>query len=279
MDMRKYLIFAFFPFFLYACTVVGIWDDDNVRVEERETMDFSSSQIQKVEVRTKNGAIESRMWDDDSIQVVFERWATGDYTEEAEDNLDDVEIHVRENTASKVLDIEIESPSRTGASYGCNVYLDIPASLFLDFQSSNGSIGVLESQNGVKCSTSNGAITILDSEGSAELRTSNGMIKVENHYGKLDAETSNGAIDADVVLPRYGQCELKTSNGAITLSIPDGTSAMIDASTSNGRVEIRGLDVDVIRMEKKGFNGKMGTGEGDIGIETSNGNILVKRST
>jgi hypothetical protein len=32
-------------------------------------------------------------------------------------------------------------------------------------------------------------------------------------------------------------------------------------------------------MEKKGFNGKMGRGEGDIGIETSNGNILVKRST
>jgi hypothetical protein len=277
--MKKYLIFAFFPFLLYACTVVGVWDDDNVRVEERETMDFSSSQIQKVEVRTKNGAIESRVWDDDSIHVVFERWATGDYAEEAEDNLDDIEIHVRENTASKVLDIDIEIPSRTGVSYGCNVYLDIPASLFLDFQSSNGSIGVLESQNGLRCTTSNGAITILDTEGLAELRTSNGTIKVRNHYGELDAESSNGTIDADVILPRHGQCELKTSNGAITLSIPDETSAMIEASTSNGRVEIRGLDVDVIRMEKKGFNGKMGRGEGDIGIETSNGNILVKRSS
>jgi len=277
--MKKYLIFAFFPFLLYACTVVGVWDDDNVRVEERETMDFSSSQIQKVEVSTKNGAIESRVWDDDSIHVVFERWATGDYTEEAEDNLDDIEIHVRENTASEVLDIDIEIPTHTGVNYGCNVYLDIPASLFLDFQSSNGSVTVLESQNGVKCTTSNGAITIRDTEGLAELKTSNGMIKVRNHYGELDVQTSNGAIDADVVLPRYGQCELKTSNGAITLSIPDETSAMIEASTSNGRVEIRGLDVDVIRMEKKGFNGKMGGGEGDIGIETSNGNILVKRST
>jgi hypothetical protein len=277
--MKKYLIFAFFPFLLHACTVVGVWDDDNVRIEERETMDFSSSQIQKVEVRTKNGAIECRAWDDDFIHVVFEKWATGDYTEGAEDNLDDIEIHVREDGTSEVLDIYIEIPSRTGASYGCNVYLDIPASLFLDFQSSNGSITVLESQNGVKCTTSNGAITILDTEGLAELKTSNGTIKARNHYGKLYAETSNGSIDADVVLPRYGQCELKTSNGAITLSIPDETSAMIDASTSNGRVEIRGLDVDVIRMEKKGFNGKMGTGEGDIGIETSNGNILLKRST
>jgi DUF4097 and DUF4098 domain-containing protein YvlB len=277
--MKKYLVFAFFPFLLYACTVVGVWDDDNVRIEERETMDFSSSQVQKVEVRTKNGAIETRVWDDDSIHVVFEKWATGDHTEEAEDNLDDIKIHVRENTTSEVLDIDIQIPSRTGVHYGCNVYLDIPSSLFLDFQSSNGAITVLESQNGVKCSTSNGAITILDTEGHAELRTSNGMIKVRNHYGELDAETSNGAIDADLVLPRYGQCQLKTSNGAITLSIPDETSAMIEASTSNGRVEIRGLDVDVIRMEKKGFNGKMGRGEGDIGIETSNGNILVKQST
>jgi hypothetical protein len=242
-------------------------------------MDFSSSQIQKVEVRTKNGAIESRAWDDDSIHIVFEKWATGDYTEEAEDNLDDIKIRVREDKASKVLDIEIESPSRTGTSYGCNVYMDIPASLFLDFRSSNGSVTVLESQNGVECTTSNGSITILDTEGPAELKTSNGKITAKGHYGELYVQTSNGSIDADVVLPRYGQCELKTSNGAIVLSIPDETSAMIDASTSNGRVEIRGLDIDVIRMEKKGFNGKMGRGEGDIGIETSNGNILVKRST
>jgi DUF4097 and DUF4098 domain-containing protein YvlB len=170
----------------------------------------------------------------------------------------------------------VNTPNRPGTNYGCSISLDLPASLLLDLKSSNGAITVLESQNSVECSTSNGAITIEDTNGNVKLKTSNGEITARNHYGELDAKTSNGTIDADVVLPEGGDCFLKTSNGKIYLSVPEETSAMIEASTSNGGIEIDNIALTVISMEKKkDLKGKMGDGDGEIRLETSNGSIRI----
>jgi DUF4097 and DUF4098 domain-containing protein YvlB len=277
MVMRKLLVITLLPFFFCACTVANFWEND-VRAEDRESRSFSSSQIRKVEVNTKNGRIESSAWDDNSIYVVFEKWATGHDTEDAEGNVDDIKIYINEDNDSGVLSIDVNMPrSHTGKSYGCDVSLNLPFFLSLDLDTSNGAIAIWEIQSDIYCSTSNGAITMEDTEGYAELRTSNGKIMVKNHYGELSGRTSNGEISADVLLPGQGQCILKTSNGAITLSIPaEGTSAMIEASTSNGKVEINGLDVTVTKMQKTEFNGKIGSGEGDIELETSNGNITLR---
>jgi hypothetical protein len=278
--MKKYLAITFLPFFLYACGTHDFWRDD-IRAERTESRSFPSSQIQKVEVETQNGGIESSVWDDDSVHVVFEKWATGDDREEAEDNIDDIKIHISEDAASGVLRIGVDFPDRKreGVNYGCNVSLSLPSSLSLDLNSSNGAITVWGSQSDLECFTSNGAITIEDTEGNATLKTSNGRMMVRNHYGELNGKTSNGEINADVTLPRQGECILKTSNGAITLSIPDTTSAMIKASTSNGLVEIKGLDVGITRMKKTEFRGEIGNGEGDIELETSNGSILMRKGS
>jgi hypothetical protein len=277
--MKKLLVITLLPLFLYACDADDFWADD-IRAEDKESSTFSSEQIRKVEVTTKNGSIESSVWDDDSIHVVFEKWATGDDWEEAEDNLDDVKVHIREDTASEVLRIDVDFPSRKwgGINYGCNVSLNLPSFLSLDLNSSNGSIEISGSQSGLECSTSNGSVTIRDTEGTAVLRTSNGKITVRDHYGELNGRTSNGKIDADIVLPRQGECILRTSNGAITLSVPDTTSAMIEASTSNGSIEIGDVVDTIIKVKKTEFRGKMGRGEGNIDLETSNGSILVKRA-
>jgi DUF4097 and DUF4098 domain-containing protein YvlB len=276
--MRKYLAVALLPLFLYACTEVHYWNDDT-RAEESESKVFSTSNIRKVNVNTKNGAIETRAWDDDSIHATFEKWATGDDMDEAEDNLDDIEVSVSRNSNAGTLNIEIKYPAFESRNRGCNVLLNLPASIFLDLKTSNGAITVLDSEEDLECSSSNGAIIIQDTEGYAELRTSNGMITVANHHGELNAKTSNGLISADIVLPRDGECILKTSNGLITLAIPDSTSAMLEASTSNGKVEMHGLSVSVIKMDKKEFKGKMGSGRGNIDLETSNGSIFIESSS
>jgi DUF4097 and DUF4098 domain-containing protein YvlB len=102
---------------------------------------------------------------------------------------------------------------------------------------------------------------------------------VNGHYGELDGRTSNGVISADIVLPRQGQCTLRTSNGPITLSIPESSSAIMEASTSNGQIQIHGLDVNVIKMDKTEFRGKIGGGQGDIDLQTSNGGIAIKSNS
>ncbi len=66
------------------------------------------------------------------------------------------------------------------------------------------------------------------------------------------------------------------ADNSITLSIPNTTSASIEASTSNGKVEIEGLDIKVSQKGDKELVGEIGEGEGDIELQTSNGNILTK---
>jgi hypothetical protein len=276
--MRRYLVIILLPFILYACTEAHYWDND-IRVEEIETKQVSASQIRTVEVHTKNGAIETRAWDDNEIQITFEKWATGDDVEEAEDKLDDIKVSVSKDSGSGVLDVDVRYPTFQNSNYGCNVVLDLPAYMALDLETSNGAITVLETESDFVCSTTNGAITTLNTEGYAELKTSNGIITVNGHYGELDGRTSNGVISADIVLPRQGQCTLKTSNGPITLSIPESSSAIMEASTSNGQIQIHGLDVNVIKMDKTEFRGRIGSGQGDIDLQTSNGGIAIKSNS
>ncbi len=272
--MKKFLVIALFPFLLYACASTDTTDDDR-RAEKTETEDFSSSGMERVEVKTENGSIETSIWDEDSIHVVFEMWATGLDKQDAEGNLDDIDISISD-TDPDVLYIDVDFPNREGIEYGCNVSVELPSSRSLDLESTNGSITVLESKGGIECFTSNGTIRIEDTEGDAELKTSNGKIVAENHSGDLEGRTSNGEIDADIILPENGRCILETSNGSIDLSIPRDTSAEIQASTTNGTVEISGLEVTIITMRETEFKGKMGDGSGSIDLETTNGSIVIK---
>jgi len=276
--MRKYLAIALIPLFLYGCIEFHNWDDDT-RVEESESKVFSTSNIRRVNVNTKNGAIETRAWNDDSIHATFEKWATGDDVDEAEDNLDDIKVSINRNSGTGVLDIEIRYPVFESRNRGCNVLLRLPASIVLDLETSNGAITILDSEEDLECHSSNGAITIQNTMGYAELKTSNGVITVTDHHGELNGKTSNGLISADIVLPRNGECILKTSNGLITLSIPDSTSAILEASTSNGKIEMNDIPVSVIKIDKKEFKGKMGKGQGTIDLETSNGSIFIESSS
>ena len=272
--MKKFLVIALLPLFLYACASTDSTDDD-LRAEKTETEDFLSSGMERVEVKTENGSIETSIWDENSIHVVFEMWATGLDKQDAEDNLDDIDISIS-GTDSDVLYIDVDFPNRDGIEYGCNISVELPSSLSLDLESTNGSITVLESKGGIECFTSNGTISIEDTEGDAELKTSNGKIVAENHYGDLEGRTSNGEIDADIILPEDGRCILNTSNGSIDLSIPRDTSAEIQASTTNGAVEISGLDVTIVTMRETEFEGKMGDGSGSIDLETTNGSIFIE---
>ncbi|MFC1714492.1 DUF4097 domain-containing protein [Candidatus Poribacteria bacterium] len=255
--MRRLSVIVLLPFFLYACGSSS--DDVDVREERIESRDFSSSQINKLRIDTENGSIQNSVRTDGLINVVLEKWATGSNSAEADRNIDDIEVSITEDTASGLLNIEVDVPDNTETDYGCSISVDIPAAMELDLESLNG------------------GITIADTTGKAKLKTLNGKITVRNHSGNLDGETSNGEIDVDIMLPDEGECKLKTSNGSITLSIPDTTSAEIEASTLNGKIEIDHPGVMAEKVEDKEFKGEIGDGDGDIELETLNGNIVIKQ--
>ena len=159
-----------------------------------------------------------------------------------------------------MLSIDIDVPVSKEVDYGCDVSLNLPSSLPLALESTNGDIA------------------IEDTEADVTLKTLNGEIKAKNHYGQLSGSTSNGDIDVDIVLPNQGDCMLKTSNGNIALSIPGATSAMITASTLNGVVEVDAdLDVTATKKEKTELKGRIGAGAGAIELESANGNIAIEK--
>lgn len=257
--MRRFLIIMFLPIlliFLYACGSGS--DAEDVRAEEIEERDFSASNIQHIIVDTENGNIQSSIWTDTSIHIVLEKWATGDGEAEAIRNIDDIELSITEDTAISSLSINVDIPDNMTTDYGCNVSINMPATIELDLESANGNI------------------KIEDTEAKAKLRTTNGEIDANNHQGDLDGETSNGAINVDITLPEDGKCELKTSNGNITLSVDLGTSAEIEASTLNGKIEIDNPDVVIDSEENGKIEAEIGDGDGDIDLETLNGNIYIR---
>ncbi len=268
--MKKLAIVGAVLFLMAACT-------HSVRVTKTDLVGIRASGMQTVKLTTENGFIKSAVWSSDSIHIVLEKWATGTSATDAEDHIPDIKVYQTKDTISGVFKIEVDVPDLSERSYGCNITVNLPESLALEFESSNGEIVVENSIGGMDCHTSNGAISLENTRGAGDLETSNGKIDVKNHTGELSGTSSNGDVSAEVILPRGGDCILKTSNGKLTLAIPDTTSAMIDAITSNGKIEIVDLSVTILKLEQTEFKGKMGDGAGTIQVETSNGDILLKK--
>ena len=45
----------------------------------------------------------------------------------------------------------------------------------------------------------------------------------------------------------------------------------------NGKIEVEHPDVSASKIEDKEFKGEIGDGDGDIELETLNGNIVIKQ--
>ncbi|MBD3185158.1 DUF4097 family beta strand repeat protein [Candidatus Poribacteria bacterium] len=267
--MRKsFLIMILLPVCLCCCTV------GDVKVEKTEFETFPASGIHEVKLNTENGRIECLVVEENSINIELEKWATGNNTDDALDNVYDIDVDIVKNSRTLIIDVDI--PHRITTDYGCDVFIEIPEDIALDLDTSNGSINLSGVYEDFKCYTSNGSIITSNTRGDAELRTSNGSVTIRDHRGNLNARTSSGKISASVIIPDKGECYLKTSNGSISLSIPDNTSAYIKASTSNGNIDITGLDVVVTKMDRTKFEGRIGSGNADIDLETSNGSILIR---
>ncbi|NLI97491.1 DUF4097 domain-containing protein [bacterium] len=247
---------------------------------EKDTESYKASNYSQLQIETENGEIESTVVQGDTvIKVTLERWATGITSVDAKNHLPDVVVHVTEDTTAKILRIYVDIPQITGRSYGCNATISLPESLYVDYETSNGKITVEGNQNGLLLSTSNGEINTNNTSGKADLSTSNGPITIDNHKGDAKGVTSNGEIYARVTMPKTdGSCNLKTSNGKLTLFIPDSVGAAIRMQTSNGDLSVDSdLHVQVTKMEDNLFEGTMGDGSGNIELESSNGNVSLKK--
>lgn len=226
---------------------------------EEETIEIPSSLYQKIEVKTINGRIEIEGIEDTLITVRAMKKICAGSQKDAEKHIKDIVVRVIEDREEGILRIEAFPPKTITRIYNVSFHITLPSNISSYLNTSNGGVSIKNMKKG------------------SEIKTSNGAIEIHNHSGSVISRTSNGRIVVEMDVPIDGMCKLKTSNGGIMLSIPDTTSARIEAETSNGRIELRDLDISIEEVRGTYLKGKMGKGEGEINLKTSNGNIILSR--
>ena len=176
---------------------------------------------------------------------------------------------------------------------GVDVIITVPPETDVELDTSNGFIelhglegsGSLKSSNGrivldnikgnFDGTTSNGRIEVNAVEGSVVLKTSNGGIDVRDVQGEFDIESSNGSVFYRGNMTAGGSNRLVTSNGDVVVELQGKPSVVLDAETSNGEVTSE-LPILATVTRKERLVGKIGDGEADLYIRTSNGEITIR---
>lgn len=176
---------------------------------------------------------------------------------------------------------------------GADVRITAPATADVDLETSNGDVelhgieggGSLRTSNGdivldtvrgdFQGSTSNGRIEVNAVEGNVVLRTSNGKVNLQEVQGEFNIETSNGGISFSGNMTAGGSNRLVTSNGSVVVGFQGNPSILLDAETSNSDVTCDFPILATVTNDDR-LVGKIGEGEANLYIRTSNGDIEIR---
>jgi hypothetical protein len=149
-----------------------------------------------------------------------------------------------------------------------------------DLKTSYGSINCKNVEAGsIKARTSFSSISCHNVVAAIDLKTSYGSINCKNlTSSKIEAHSSFGSVDiecSDQTTPEL-MADVSTSYGSIEFKAPAGFSGRIDAKTSFGSIQTL-LPVTISgEISKDRVSGTVGTGNGQLELETSFGSIKIK---
>jgi len=103
----------------------------------------------------------------------------------------------------------------------------------------------------------------------------NGHIIINEVQSNVFVNLINGNIESEAQLPPGGTIDMKLINGNLLLDIPQNTSANIDAKVINGSVNATNLEIRNRVETLKSLTGTCGDGNGEILLNTINGNIML----
>jgi len=133
---------------------------------------------------------------------------------------------------------------------------------------------------GLSLRSHNGGISIADVSGEIDFETTNGGVNLTNLSGQVRGRTTNGGLNvhlAGAEWPGEG-LDARTTNGGVTLAVPDGYNAHLEAATVNGGMNID-FPVTVQGNIRRRLSVDLGRGGKPISVETTNGGVVVRRSS
>ncbi len=235
--------------------------DSSHRAEHMETYTGDMTNIEQIDVQTRNGRIRL-VGDNAATQItVTATYVARDSSEaKAEERLSNMKtvITTEGDTLRVKADFGAERVNNQSISY--EITLPTNASAIAD--------------------TSNGSIEVSELTGDLQLETSNGEINIQSTEGPsgIDAETSNGRIVVSAN-PTDGRYQLNTSNGSITVRLPEELGVDVTASTSNGSVDLGPGQWAITggKISTKNVSAQRGDGSLELRMDTSNGSITIEK--
>lgn len=253
--------------------------DDQVKSERDADFQFAADGIDVVQVRTYNGSLTLRSGPAGEANARARFYARGSDRAEADARLTSMTVQGSVDDGTLTIEVPPHPKLRTN-NCGAALDLTLPAGVVVEVYTSNGNVDFEDAFAQPDVRSSNGNVSVRATRGPVKVRTSNGRVVLE---GSDDAEqvrvkSSNGGIDF-----RGGSqdFELVTSNGPVQVTLPGGWDGRGYVHSSNGGVTVRCDGSLRATLRGSTYNGRMildgpeASGEGELTIETSNGNIRV----
>ena len=109
-----------------------------------------------------------------------------------------------------------------------------------------------------------------------EIETKAWETTIEQHNGSLEVHSIGGNITATLIIPQSGFCRCYSESGDIYVKIPSNTSANVNIKTDTGSITYSNLNLSVSSSSDQELIGVLGTGEGNIFLESKKGKIVLE---
>ncbi len=197
--------------------------------------------------------------------------------EQACDLIDQVQIVL--NPSGDRVAVEVRKPLSDLANTISVAYdIEVPNPCGLDLVSHNGKIDIEFTQGPIRAESHNGAVEIKSNRGPILAISHNGKITALAFSDSLEATTNNGDVHIDQAPDASPSARIRavTHNGSIHLAAVKGLSAKAHIQTHNGSIRCD-LPITVSgKIEKQNLNGIIGSGAGELSLETHNGSIHIR---
>jgi DUF4097 and DUF4098 domain-containing protein YvlB len=260
-----------------AC--VDIVGADIGRYVEREEKHFAVAGRPEVSVRTFDGSIEIRPWDQSDVRVVIEKRGRD------KSDVASIEVHA-EQSGNKVEVTVTDAPTHGIFTHfrgrSAKLIVSVPASSDVLARSGDGSIDLEGVTGRMQLQSGDGSIHARQVSGDVDVHTGDGSLTLSGKLASVRARSGDGSvtIHADSGSAPTADWDITTGDGSVTLAIPDGFGAELDAHTGDGGIHMQDLTLSNVTgtIGRNALRGRLGAGGPNVRVRTGDGSITLKRS-
>lgn len=170
-------------------------------------------------------------------------------------------------------------------------------SALIEAESVSGEVSVRAAAERIELSSVSGDVSFEGEAGRADLETVSGDLRATGVSGDVSVETVSGSaivrggvvtefeaaavsgdIDFDGALATGGRMDVESMSGDVSITLPAGTGARVTSETFSGSLRNDfGLKVEDEDGPGSTMNGKFGSGEATIEIESFSGDVELRQ--